>query len=116
MNLIPAVNIEAQPSAAAVAPTATHFLVMRKHAVTIDPLHPVAPNERLMVSAEAYELQGARLKLISDSLFQTSNTAELMCLERNQARMESADLASKVNELQQTIHNLERQLHDRSRP
>ena len=115
-NLIPLQDVTEGAQCAKAATPSIHFLVMRKHAVVIDPLHPAAPNERIMVSSEAYDELATRHKLVSDSLFNTSNTAELMCLERNTAQMEAQDLAIKVNELQQTIHNLERQLHDRTRP
>lgn len=115
-ELIPLVDVTsmAHTAASAAMPnTAMHFLVMRKHAVVIDPMHPAAENERIVVSAEAYEQQGVRLRLVSESLFQTSNTAELMCLERDLARMETEDLALRVVDLQKEIHNLKQQLAQR---
>lgn len=94
----------------------TVYLVQRRHAVVVSPTYEVAHRERLMVPLEAYEQQGARLKLTGDSLNSTSDIAENMCAQRNLLQEQCNELAEKNREQAQTILNLERQLFDRDRP
>lgn len=116
--LIPVKDISNEHCVTAANPNlgATVYLVQRRDTVVVSSTHEAAHRERLMVSLEAYEQQGARLKLAADSLYSTSNIAENMCGQRNLLQDQCNELAEKNRELEQTIVNLERQLFDRGRP
>lgn len=103
-------------AACAAQAAAIRYLVLRKNAVLLPTGHELAHRERVMVPADVYDELANRLNRVEESLFQTSNTAELICLERNAAQEQCRELAQRVNEQAQTIENLERQLFDRGRP
>lgn len=108
--LIPVKDVTHVPAQAQAHVEPTYYVVLRKSAQALE-WHPpeVSHRERVMVPADLYDALQARFDLQGQALFQTSNTAEQLCLQRDQAWLREAELAKRVAAL-------ERQLFDRSRP